>query len=168
MILHQPTLTFLSEQRWRVVWIRKDQIKKAKFSQEEVKCLTKPDLDQIQMKRNKTTELNVFPENPVFSNSAFARSSFGLLFKLMKRKYWPLVLWTIHIYISIGAHSSSERSQTIRGHFLNFYRGLMQKSWAGFHHLERWYAQLCMHSLSRKIYPPQLWRCTQNVGRFIK
>ena len=66
MILHQPTLTFLSEQRWRVVWIRKDQIKKAKYSQEEIKCLTKPDLDQIQMKRNKTTEFNVFPENPCF------------------------------------------------------------------------------------------------------
>ena len=45
----------------------------------------------------------------------------GVLFKLMKWKYWPRLSceqWTIHIYISMGAHSSSERSQTIRGHFL--------------------------------------------------
>ena len=80
----------------------------------------------------------------------------GVLFKLMKWEYWPRLSceqWTIHIYISMGAHSSSERSQTIRGHFLNFYQGLMQKHGEGFPHRERWFAQFCAFAAKENLSP---------------
>ena len=64
-----------------------------------------------------------FPQNflkfslcsPLLSLWAFALQSNE------KKILAPCLVNQHHIYISIGAHSSSERSPTIRGHFLNFY-----------------------------------------------
>ena len=102
-----------------------------------------------------------FPENPIFSNSAFALSSlWAFALQSDEKKILAPCLVNHRIYISIGAHSSSERSQTIRGHFLNFYRGLVQKHWAAGRR------KTTMHSLPSQIYPSQLWRCTRNAALF--
>ena len=85
---------------------------------------------------------------------------FGLLlFKVMKRKYWPLVLWTTTFTFQW------ELIQVLRelkqsGDIFSI-SGLVQKPRAAGGR-----KMICttMHSLPRKIYPSQLWRCfTGNV-----
>ena len=43
-----------------------------------------------------------FQKNPLLLKFSLCSFSLWVLLKLMKRKYWLLVLWTIHIYISMG------------------------------------------------------------------
>ena len=43
--------------------------------------------------------------------------------------------------------------QSVRGHFLNFYQGLMQKHGGWFPHRERWFAQFCAFAAKENLSP---------------
>lgn len=85
---------------------------------------------------------------------------FGLLlFKVMKRKYWPLVLWTTTFTFQwelIQVLRELKQSGDIFSISTEVWcKNIEQEE-------ERWCTT--MHSLPRKIYPSQLWRCfTGNV-----